>query len=715
MTPETPAVVSGNDRSANGDILSLVAQATALRTAGRDTEALACIELAIRQEPEAVSLLLGWGIGLLDAEQPAAAAALFQSGLALLPKHSGLHLQLGNAWRQQGEGDKAIACYRRAIWHDGMNVPALYILVVALVDKGRNTEAVAIAKLLYWAGPHHPMALHGVAIAMFACGRFQDASDYLEHATTMAPTATPAWALWGSALQFQSKFVEAEAAFRRALALDPHRRDCLTSLAEVRAYMGFPTEAKALYQQAYDLQSSAGLLYRQAGCIGTFGASDEAVATERATILKRIKQLASQGLRISDPLTEASCVIANLSYQGLNDRPIMEAAGSFLRGACPSLQWTAPHCGRDRIRPTGGRIRIGFASRYLYDHEIGRLVLPWILGLDRRRFHVSIWHWGPEDDVVRSFADRVDHVSRLSGSLSDMQKELAAAELDMLVYPEIGLDVTGYCLAFARLAPVQLAAWGHPVTSGLTTIDYFVSERDMEPADAALHYTEKLILLAGMPAYQVSPDRVQAPTAGHRSDRAAFGFDPDWHLYGCLQSIANYQPGFDLLIAQILRRDPQGRMVIRAQYPSWGQLWTARFGSAYPDVAKRVILLPELSQERYLTLLHTLDVALDPPTYAHGHNTYDALLAGTPVVTLPGPCMRSRRTLAYLRKIGMLDTVAKNGEAYVALATRMATDSVWRQGLRTRLIEALPLLTDPGPISRSFQDMLLQLADTHLG
>ena len=52
-----------------------------------------------------------------------------------------------------------------------------------------------------------------------------------------------------------------------------------------------------------------------------------------------------------------------------------------------------------------------------------------------------------------------------------------------------------YMLACCRLAPIQMNTWGHSETSGIDTLDYFMSSRYYETETAQDNYTEKLIRL----------------------------------------------------------------------------------------------------------------------------------------------------------------------------------------------------------------------------
>ena len=111
-----------------------------------------------------------------------------------------------------------------------------------------------------------------------------------------------------------------------------------------------------------------------------------------------------------------------------------------------------------------------------------------------------------------------------------------------------------YYLAHARLAPVQCVTWGHPLTTGIETIDYFLSSADLEPPHADDHYTEKLVRLSHLTNYYYRPD----PPALTKS-RSDFGFADEDHVYLCPQNLFKLHPENDVVFGEILRRDPRRR------------------------------------------------------------------------------------------------------------------------------------------------------------
>ena len=122
----------------------------------------------------------------------------------------------------------------------------------------------------------------------------------------------------------------------------------------------------------------------------------------------------------------------------------------------------------------------------------------WLQRLDRSRFDVRLFHLGLTNDVETALAKTLStHYIYGKTDLVEWSQLILGHQLDVLVYPEIGMDPTTAKLASLRLAPVQAASWGHPQTTGLPTIDCFLSADGLEPPGAQAHYTERTVAPAG--------------------------------------------------------------------------------------------------------------------------------------------------------------------------------------------------------------------------
>jgi predicted O-linked N-acetylglucosamine transferase (SPINDLY family) len=239
-----------------------------------------------------------------------------------------------------------------------------------------------------------------------------------------------------------------------------------------------------------------------------------------------------------------------------------------------------------------------------------------------------------------------------------------------------------YTLAFERVAPVQLVTWGHPVTTGLPTIDYFLSSTALEPPGSEAFYSEQLLRLPRLGVYYEPPEPPGAVSVEE------FGLGERDHVYVCPQTLFKFHPRFDSLLAEILRRDPLGvLLLIEGRYPAWTQLLRERWQRTMPDVVARIRFLPKLPRPKFLELLAVSHVMLDPILFGGGNTSYEALGLGLPVVTWPDPFLRSRLTTAMYEQMGWTELVADSAAQYVDKAVALGTDRAYRDTCRRTILE----------------------------
>jgi protein O-GlcNAc transferase len=254
-------------------------------------------------------------------------------------------------------------------------------------------------------------------------------------------------------------------------------------------------------------------------------------------------------------------------------------------------------------------------------------------------------------------------------------------------------------LAAQRLAPVQLASWGHPSTTGLPTIDLFLSAAGMEPDGADAHYTERLVRLPGLS----SPVTPSAP-AGPIPPRADLGLAEAAIVFWCGQPLHKYLPQHDRLLVEIARRVPAAVFVFVAfarekpLLPRFRARLEAAFRASGLDPAPHLLVVPEAPAPIHRARVGCADVLLDSPGWSGCNSMLDALVHGVPVVTWPGNTMRSRHGAALLSVLGVPELIADSAQAYVALAERRAGAPAERKRIGARLRAGLGRLADRSAI-----------------
>jgi CRISPR-associated protein Csy1 len=307
---------------------------------------------------------------------------------------------------------------------------------------------------------------------------------------------------------------------------------------------------------------------------------------------------------------------------------------------------------------------------------------------DRRVYLLS----GDEDAVTERICNAASCRVRLDGDLVAAARQIVADDLDVLVYPELGMDGRAFALAALRLAPLQCAGWGHPVTTGLDTVDCFLSSALMEPADGQGHYTERLVTLPGLGT------RYPCPVVGATKVRADFGLPQGRTLYLFPHSVFKVRPENDDLLARVLADDRGGDLVLcsgeteRATRCLLGRLLPAL--AARGVDAARVRVLPPLTRPNHLEPNLLCDAMLDTTHWSGGNTTLDALAAGLPVVTRWGRFMRGRQSAGMLTAMGLTDLIAVDDDHWVAIATALGRSADRHHAASARIAAARDKLFD---------------------
>jgi len=390
-----------------------------------------------------------------------------------------------------------------------------------------------------------------------------------------------------------------------------------------------------------------------------------------------------------------------IAYHGRDDLSLQHVRGDMLAMLMQPLTPVRVA----RTRESADHLRIGFASKHIRDCTVGQYFKRFFTDLRDERVSVYVYACGERDaftDEVQLRVDQLKHFADDERALLAMADAITADALDILIYPEIGMEPVIEKLAAMRLAPLQCALWGHPVTTGLPTMDVFLSAAALEPDNAQSHYRERLQLLPGLGSCYPTPP---SPSS---LGRAELGLPASGPLVVCAQSPFKWSPGFTRAAAEILRQSPAAKLVvfdspIASRSRVFDDYLKHFFAPAGIDICARVIRLPQRSRRDFLAVLAACDVALDTFGFSGGNTSLDALSVGLPVVTLAGEFMRGRQTYAMLNALqsAACDVlVARDETDYVARVTRLLADAPTRAAARDAIVlNSHKLFDDPAPVA----------------
>lgn len=566
-----------------------------------------------------------------------------------------------------------------------------------LLQNGRFREAERMCEGILEVRPRDPELWHMLGFLASRDQRSALAEARLREALRLRHDYPNALNTLGSHLEATGRYEEAQRALDRALELQPGFLEALYNKAKVLQAMGRLEEAETHYlkvleqkPEAADAHNNLGLAYQQ------LGRPERALACFREAVRwsprdARLHSNLLMAMNYVDDLSPEAIKEAHLAWARIHAEPLAPRADPF-----------AGHPRRERLR-------IGYVSADFRKHSVAFLLEGVLRAHDRGGFELFAYHSHPsEDEVSQRFKGYVDHwIPCAAMADEELAGRIRRDGIDILV------DLSGHTEGnrlpvFARRpAPVQATWLGYQNTTGLSTMDFRLTDRFLDPVGTTEHlYTERLVRLPIRQCFeppQAAPD--VSPLPALRAGRVTFA---------SLNAFRKITPtGLDLW-AEVLRKIPEARLIVmEAGSPEAQQFLESAFSSRGVEPG-RLDLRGKVSPQEFLAMHSEVDIAFDPFPYGGGITTCLGFWMGVPVVALSGATVVSRSGARLLAPMGMEDWIAKDPEEYVRIAVEKARDleslSHLRAGLRERL-KSSPL-AQPEALARALEAAFQGMMET---
>jgi predicted O-linked N-acetylglucosamine transferase (SPINDLY family) len=642
----------------------------------------------------------------LQIERWPDAATDLQLLLQVMPQHAQFRrllavcwLRIGNTHRDAKEVETSIAAYRTAITIDPSAQDARYNLALLIKDSSGWVEALDLLAAVISAEPDNLDARLLQGELLIDLPLEDEALVHLRYIATHNPSDV---LLIESCCIFLIRAGDSETATELALrhfAKYPQRWREAANIAlkwrEEDAGNAADLLLDCIVQNTTDAAARFRcFLSRQLG-LSPMYSDTNALLAERERYTNALELLIEEyppprlaQINLDPALLSWSNFL--LAYQGQNDRDLQMRYGAWLSSAireCTAIRSIAESAKRQRPR-------LVLVSSFFRECTVGSYFLSWAEHLATCNWELIIVQVGPIfDQLTNRFERSAAQMLRLDLPAAELARTIIALQPDIVLYPELGMNSRIFALAALRLAPIQVCAWGHPVTSGLPSIDVYLSCGEMEPINAARHYSERLLTLPGIGTRYLSP-ALPAPMS-----RDALGLPENRHLYLVPQSPFKLLPENDTILIEVLRRDPTALFVLfdGAQRGPTRNLRTRLLRALHTVSATpehHLQFFPHGSRNEFLRVNLVCDVMLDSLYWSGGNTTLDALHCGLPVVTCPGEFMRGRQSMAMLRRLGCDELIVASPIALAESAVALAHDDRRRASISARIRERLSMLTD---------------------
>jgi predicted O-linked N-acetylglucosamine transferase (SPINDLY family)/glycosyltransferase involved in cell wall biosynthesis len=732
--------------SGTGRLHALAEQA---QKQGKPKKAMQYLREAIRQNPSDAKAYFLLGNLFNQASRAKDAISCYDKSLALRPDNLPAQVNRANILQRLGQLELARDAYRSVVTAKPDLAVAYFNL--GLVEKrlGNIVGSVAAFEETLKLQPQLAAAHLQLARIYSAQGRLDEASSAYGRAVKLEPDNSVAYCELGDVLQKAGDYLLAKRAYEAALKAEPGDAEAHYSLGTVQQHRGEYDEAIASYRRSIELKPQQLEAYAALGnTLHQTGRVDEAREQYRAALdidpafaharlalcisqlpviyrdaeqVRIARQKYSEGLddlyeyylaANQEERSRAASAVGflqpfYLSYQGLSARKLQERYGALIE-----LLMAARYPGFEGpldMPPVNGKIRVGVVSGFLNNHSSWNIFQGLFEAIDRSRFELYMYHTrDSQDRETRLLRNLCDGFMQGPMDIGGWARVIREQRLHVLFFPEFGMDPTAIRLGCLRLAPIQMTSWGHPVTSGLSTIDYYLSSNLMEPAGAEGEYSETLVRLPNssmhyrLPA--VDPDPMQREDL-HVPENSV--------LYWCCQSLFKYLPQHDDVFPRIAQRVDNALFIFLSLHGGvveecFRERMKAAFAAAGLDADKHCFFMGSLPKPVFAAMSTLVDVFLDSIGWSGCNSSMEAIAADRPILTLPGEFMRGQHTKAFLEIMGLDQWIAADKDEYIDMAVRLGQDPDLRRSLSTQVRKRKHrLYRDPAPV-RALEEFLVK-------
>lgn len=587
-----------------------------LHARGRSAEAESYCRKALEIEPDLVSAFNHLSVILDGLGRHEEAEACCRQALGIKPDYADAYSHLGAILMGMGRKEEAEASCRRAIEIEPDFAQAQSNLAVILLDRGKLDEAEASGRRAVQIDPDYAQAHNNLGTILQNLGRRDEAEECHKRALQLRPDYTEAYSNLGVTLRETGRLVEAEAYLRKAIALKPEYADAHLNLGAVLKDVGDLVGAEASYRRALQYKPESDIAYSNLLFCRSHNSSVDA-----ATLFAE--------------------------HRGFGER--FESLYINKRKSHPNS--------RDPER----RLHVGFVSGDLRNHAMAYFIEPifkHLAGHAQIVMHAYSAH-SIEDDITQRMRGYFAHWNVVySFTDTALEEKIRADQIDILI------DLSGHTaknrlLTFARKpAPLQASWMGYPGTTGMRSMDYYFSDRNLlPPGQFDDQFTEKLVHLPASAPFLPSQDA--PPVNGLPA------LTNGYVTFGSFNRTSKISRSVVAVWAQILRALPDSRMVMGGM-PEAGKYdnlidWFVAEGIAQ----ERLDFYPRSNMEDYLKLHHKVDICFDTFPYNGGTTTMHSIWMGVPTLTFAGSTVAGRTGAGVLSHAGLQEFIAYDENEFV--------------------------------------------------
>jgi predicted O-linked N-acetylglucosamine transferase (SPINDLY family) len=436
-----------------------------------------------------------------------------------------------------------------------------------------------------------------------------------------------------------------------------------------------------------EIEQAFGLYYLLAPQLNY--SSAEHAQNEKKRILYNLQRILLCPLEELTILNFIICFSHNISYfytyMGGSITELLKTYSQFVYKMVPVLREPVSLVVQEKTR-----IRIGFFSSFLFkNHSVcrDRIGVIRMLCLDSL-FDIVLITMDDEHtennlfETIMKFATYTKVI--LDKDAAKQSSQIQQLGLDILVYPEIGMCSRAYLLSHLRHAPVQISTWGHSETSGVSTIDYYVSSKWFETDKGQDYYSEKLISMDSLSTYYYNLEILQFTYDPPIQIRASFGIFGTYPIYGIFQTVFKYHPETVRMIRMVLEKDPNGLVVLVGENKGY---FKSMLEDSFGPLCSRIRLTGHLQKPEFCKWIQCMDILIDTYPFGGCNTSLDAFYFNKVVITCPSEKLNGRFTYGFYQHMGITEPICSSIEEVVEKSIYYAHHIEERNVIEQRIVK----------------------------
>ena len=655
-----------------------------------------------------------------------------------------IHNNLGYILYKLGRYSESVSHHKKAIDLDNTYTDAYNNLGISLVELNQKEEAFLIFEKAIKLDSTNIDLLANMASVMSELKKYKEAIYYFEKAIAIDKNNVIILNNYANALKEIGEIDKALKNYNKAIEIDPHYVEALFNRTDLhREIMNFSEAFKDInlvlnYEKNSQNYCIKGHVARDM-CLAdeSVKAFRDAINYDKTSIeanwclpfsrlipIYNTENIDEIIISVEDKLIELKkWIIKNknlqnmesgvgailpfyLAYQSGDNKKILDYYGDM---CCEVMkEWQEKNEYKKIKSSTNNQIRIGIVSAHVKNHSVWNAITKGIVfKLNKKLFSICIFNLGKLQDLETNIAiDNSESYYHNVGELSDWHKCIVDNNCDILVYPEIGMHALTFQLACIRIAKLQLCMWGHPETSGLKTIDYFISAEMFENERSGENYSEKLIKLPNLGTYLIPQKNIN-----YNIKELEYLKKENVPIIICAGALHKYEPKNDWLFTEIIKKCKKVKFLFFSQNKDWEKKFQERMQIEFIknnlEINLYMEIIPFLDEQKFSCALSKGTIYMDSIGFSGFNTAIKAIEENLPIVSLKNDRLKGNLANALLLRVGLRELIANSYEEYFEIIIKILNDENYRQTIRNIIQENKKIIYEDEEVIHSLENFIL--------